>query len=168
MISSDKIQALLVDNAPNPTLTERLQSFRIDTSATCVLVLSHSGHVIDRAGDTGGLELSGISALVAANFMAGMELARLLGNGSIFKTSFHEGSTYNIYAHSIDDDFLLAIIFGQKSKQGVIRFYANKLVEDLGSLLVDEMLPSMESLDEGFSEAVEIGLDNLFRPVRKS
>jgi hypothetical protein len=26
----------------------------------------------------------------------------------------------------------------------------------------------MESLDEGFSEAVEIGLDNLFRPVRKS
>lgn len=144
-------------------ITEQLQLFRADTAARCVLVLSQSGHVLDVVGDTADLDTSSISALVAANFMAGVELARLLGNDSVFKTSYHEGPHYNIYAHSIDSNFLLAIIFGQESKQGVVRFYVNKLVDDLAPLLVAEGLPSMAFLDQEFSQAVRGDLDELFQ-----
>lgn len=152
----------LVPLAAKRPLTERLLQFRTNTGARCVLVLSNSGHVLEAVGDTADLDVNGISALVAANFMAGVELARLLGNDSVFKTSYHEGPNYNIYAHSIDSNFLLAIIFGQESKQGVVRFYVNKLVEDAAPLLANEMLPSMSALDEGFSEAVNADLDALF------
>ena len=147
------------------SIIQRLQLFRTNTAARCVLVLRQSGHVLDVAGDTADLDLGGISALVAANFMAGIELARLLGNDSVFRTSLHEGPNYNIYAHSIDSNFLLAIIFGQESKQGVVRFYVNKLVEDLAPLLADEITPSMSSLDAEFSEELRSGLDDLFTGV---
>ena len=143
-------------------LSDCLKEFRTNTGARCVLVLSNSGHVIETAGDTADLDTNGISALVAANFLAGVELARMLGNKSVFKRSYHEGPNYNIYAYGIDDNFLLAIIFGRESKQGIIRFYVGKLVDDLMPLLAVEKLPSMESLDDEFSQSVSADLDSLF------
>ena len=86
----------------------------------------------------------------------------MLGNASVFKTSYHEGPNYNIYAHGIDENFLLAIIFGQECKQGVVRFYTAKLVEELTPLLATQEPPSMELLDREFSQAVSVDLDNLF------
>jgi predicted regulator of Ras-like GTPase activity (Roadblock/LC7/MglB family) len=160
-IQAEETRPPIQSQAKQP-ITEILAQFRADTAVRCVLILSQSGHVLDVVGDTDSLDLSSISALVAANFMAGIELARLLGNESVFKTSYHEGPNYNIYAHSIDSNFLLAIIFGSESKQGIVRFYTTKLVEDLAPLLTEEMLPSMEALDVEFSQAISVNLDSLF------
>ncbi len=152
----------IIQKRSKKVLSDCLKQFRTNTGARCVLVLSNSGHVIETAGDTADLDTNGISALVAANFLAGVELARLLGNKSVFKRSYHEGPNYNIYAYGIDSNFLLAIIFGRESKQGIIRFYVGKLVDNLMPLLAVEKLPSMESLDDEFSQSVNADLDNLF------
>lgn len=144
------------------TISERLNYFRSDVGAECVLLLSKSGHLIDKAGDVKTHDISGISALVVANFMAGIELARMLGNNSVFKTSYHEGPNHNIYAHDIDGNFMLATICGLKSKQGMVRFYTGKLIEELKPILANEVLPSMESLDEEFSQTLAEDLNSLF------
>lgn len=155
-------------------LTDRLQQYRANTNARCVLVLSKSGHIMDIVGDTSDLDTNSISALVAANFMAGIELlGRMLGNDSVFKTSYYEGPNYNIYAHSIDSNYLLAIIFSHESKQGVIRFYVNKLIEDLIPILRDKVMFSQNvttnSLEEGFSQGMISDLDKLFAvPIKSS
>jgi DNA-binding response OmpR family regulator len=151
-------------------LTKRLQHFRANTNARCVLVLSKSGHIMDMVGDTTDLDTNSISALVAANFMAGIELlGKILGNESVFNTSYYEGPNYTIYANSIDSNYLLAIIFGRESKQGVIRFYVNKLIEDLVPILRDKVSfsqnVSTDTLDIDFSQEMKSDLDKLFGAV---
>lgn len=136
-----------------------IQNLQVNTNARCVLLLSAGGFTIDMAGQTNGLDIAGISALVAANFMAATELARMLGNNSVFKSSYHEGPDYNIYAYDINGDCLLAVIFGTESKTGMVRYYTNKVVEELTPFLQKEN--NHNHAIEGLSEAVGLELEQL-------
>ena len=131
-------------------------------NAHCVFVISSSGHLVDQCGDTSALDIDSISTLIAANFMASIELSSLLGSSTSFKASYHEGTDYNIYAHAIDGDFLLAVIFGKESKQGIVQFYAQKLASYLAPLLVEQGLSSTHELDNIFLQALNEKLDDLF------
>lgn len=146
--------------SPQKTVPELLQKLRIDTGASCVLLISSGGNAVEIAGHTTGLDVVSVSALVAANFMAASELARLVGNGSVFRSSYHEGPDYDIYAHDINGSFLIAVIFGTKSKTGLVRFYTSETVEKLMPLL-DEETAYIE-LDEDLSPAIDKELEQLF------
>ncbi|MCA9934256.1 MAG: response regulator [Ardenticatenaceae bacterium] len=112
-----------------------IDDLKVHANARAVLLLSASGYTLGSAGQIHEPDIAGIGALVAANFMAATELAKLLGNNSIFKSSYHEGPNYNIYAHGINEDYLLAVIFGSESKTGMVRYYATKAVDELKPLL---------------------------------
>ena len=115
---------------------KELQRLQADTGARCVILLSSSGYPIRTSGQTGGLDISSLSALVAANFLAAAELARLLGRGTVFKSSYHEGhdaANDNIYAYAIDQDYLLAVVFGAESKPGAVWFYTKQTASTLGA-----------------------------------
>ncbi len=118
-----------------PSVTVLLQNLRIDTGARCILLLSDGGYPIEMAGDADGLDVSSISALVAANFLATAELARLLGDTSVFKASYQEGPDYNIYAYRVNESALITIIFGAESKSGIVRYYARKTADKIDPLL---------------------------------
>ena len=140
-----------------------LQELRVNTAARAILLLSSGGYLIEMAGDSGELDISSICALVAANFMATSELARLLGDNSVFKSSYHEGPSYNIYAYRINEEILLAVIFGSESKSGVVRYYTKKTTEEIIPLLdsLDET-PEGFQLEDDFGDTVDSELDNLF------
>lgn len=114
---------------------DSLQTLRTNIGAWCVLLLSSGGYPIEKAGHTNTLDVSSIGALVAANFMAAAELAKLLGSGSVFKSSYHEGDDYNIYAYKVSDDLLLAVIFGPDTKPGLVWFYTKQTAAELVPLL---------------------------------
>ena len=149
------------DPFANSPLYSPLETLRVNTNARCVLLLSASGHTVELAGDGSDLEIASVSALVAANFMAASELARLLGNDSVFKSSYHEGLNYDIYAHDIDGQFLVAVIFGPESKAGLVRFYVNKTIKELPSLLTDDLF-TVDFSDSDISESIQDELDELF------
>lgn len=142
------------------SVTEHLQTLQINANARCVLLLTSSGYAVETVGQTSSLDVSSVSALVAANFIAAAELARLLGNDSVFKCSHHEGPNYDIYAHDVTGEFLLAVIFGSESKTGIVRFYTNEavtaLVPVLAGIAVNGPLP------DDFSTAVDSELAHLF------
>ncbi len=123
---------------------EHLAALQENTSARCVLLLSAGGYPVEVAGQTEGLDISVIGALVAANFMAAAELAKQFGSGSIFKSSYHEGTDYNIYAYDLTGDLLLAVIFDSRSRPGVVWFYTKQVAADL--------MPLVENPDEGATE----------------
>jgi len=158
---SKQLKAKIGLAAQQSTLFEPLNSLRVNTNARCILLLSSSGHLVEVVGQTSDLDISSVSALVAANFMAAAELAKLVGNSSIFKSSYHEGVNYDIYAHDINGKFLLAIIFGLESKVGLVRHYANKTVALLPPLLTDDLF-SVDFSDSDISETIQDDLDDLF------
>lgn len=136
-----------------------IYDLQINTNARAVLLLSAGGYMLGMAGHTQGLDIDGIGALVAANFMAASELAKLLGNDSVFKSSYHEGPDYDIYANDINGDVLLAVIFGSESKTGMVRYYATKAVDELKPLLVES---PKQDLPANMSADIAQGLDDLF------
>jgi hypothetical protein len=109
------------------------------------------------------LDISSVSALVAANFIAAAELARLLGNNtSIFKSSYHEGPDYNIYSHDINGHLLLAVIFGTESKPGAVWFYTKQAVTDLLPLVGEHfVLAGAVDMIDDLAVALDGELDRL-------
>ncbi|MCA9985434.1 MAG: response regulator [Anaerolineales bacterium] len=148
-------------------LQEPLATLQMDTNAHCVLLLRTEGYLLGKAGTNTSLDVSAVSALIAANYMAAVELARLLGNESKFKSSYHEGPDYDIYALAVDSDHLLAIIFGAKSKAGMVRYYAQKTASRLHKI-IDGIAPQSLGENDLATEAVDEALDLLFAetPVR--
>ena len=139
-----------------------LRILQANTSARCILLIDSSGYMVSAVGTTVGLDTTTISALVAANFTASTELANLLGSrDSIFKSSFFEGIDYNVYAYDINRQLLLAVIFGPRSKPGVVWYYTKQTAVDLAQLYENQ--PIQENLEDvDLSSAFEIELDNMF------
>ncbi len=150
---------LVVDDSAVENL---LQNLRTDTQARCVLLLSSGGYPVEVAGDSERLDISNLSALVAANFMAAAELAKMLGSGSIFKSSYHEGTDYNIYAYDLEGDLLLAVITDSDRKAGTVWFYTKQAAGELEPLLEDAMSTKSEEPVGDLTEGLDTALDDLF------
>ncbi len=143
----------------NEPLRQHLNRLQSDSGASCVLLLSASGYTIETAGFTSGMDTSNISALVAANFAASSELARILKSNSVFKSSFHEGPEYNIYAHDVDGEYLLVVIFGSETKPGAVWHYTKQTAAELAPLITDQNEVTIDSND--LAEAMNAELDQL-------
>jgi CheY-like chemotaxis protein/predicted regulator of Ras-like GTPase activity (Roadblock/LC7/MglB family) len=116
---------------------EHLQTLRTNTNALSVLLISAEGRPVEVVGHSDKLQASSVSTLVAAYFLAGTELAKLLGSSSVFKSSYHEGEDYQIYAYYVNKNFLLAVVFGTTIKPGVVWFYARQTAAKLAPLLAN-------------------------------
>ena len=143
-----------------------VRKLRLDTQGACALLLRAAGHLVVVDGATQNLDVSSIGALIAANFMAATELARLLGNKSVFKSSFHEGPDYDIYAYDINGDFLLAVIFGRGSKAGLVRHYTQETAVSLLPLLA-ELLKAPLDYSNDSPDTVDQDFDELFGLVEE-
>lgn len=141
-------------------IRKELDKLQANTGARTVILISSSGYPIETSGQTFGLDLSGVGALVAANFVAATELARMLGNNSIFKTSYHEGDDYNIYAYGLDSEFLLAVVFGQETKPGAVWLYTKQTAVTLNSML--DSMPKSDVMPDVGSGSFDAALDDLF------
>lgn len=173
--SIDKIRAIVRDAAQQTRVAQEppedvmqavfqstrahLRTLRSSTRARCVLLLSTSGYLFDVVGDTAGLDAAKVSALVAANFLAAAELADLFSNDSEFKSVNHEGNDYNIYSYGINDDVIIAVVFGDNCKPGAIWYYTKKTVKDLEPLLDD--IPAPRFVEDDFEQSFDAGFDDL-------
>jgi CheY-like chemotaxis protein len=120
----------------NQAVEQQLEMLRSKTGAHYVLLVSATGHPLRVVGETNRAKVSRLAAFVASNFLAVTELASLLGDHeSIFKSSYYEGSKYNIYAYDINGEFLLAVVFGTQGKPGTIWFYTKQVGAALAGLL---------------------------------
>lgn len=130
----------------NTAVIDPLKELQVNTNSRAILMLSTGGFLINMAGVVDDIDLDSMSALVAANFVAAAELAKLLGNTAVFESSINEGPTYSIYSYSINPDILLAIIFGAESKLGVVKHYTNKIKPELVALLAEDDEQNAEML----------------------
>ena len=120
---------------PDEAIRGHLEVLLVNASARTVLLLNEAGDPIHVVGQATDSEVASIGMFVAKNFMAAAELANTLGSRSIFKSSYYEGSDFNLYAYDVNSQFLLAVVFESGHKPGVVWFYAKQTAAALTELL---------------------------------
>lgn len=137
-------------------ISDILSELLSKSRARVVLFAEMNGYPVLHYGDLGNIELSNITALAAANFMATTEIAKIIGEPDIFNFIYQEGQHQNAYLCRVSEGYLLAIVFDAGVALGMIRIYANRAVERLNALI--------GSLSAGEAEAAEI-IDMEFRTL---
>lgn len=138
-------------------ILERLLS---DTRARCVLLITAAGYPVDSAGQTYGLHLPTLGALIAATYSAAAELASQLGNSSDFRASHHQGPDSDIYTYEVNKDLLLATVFGEESQAGAVWLFAKRAAAALNAQQPKETPPV--ALGAELTKQLEAQIDSLF------
>ena len=138
------------------------------SESNCNILIDKDGHPITQAGETEGIDLDTISALVAGSFAATREMARYIGEEE-FSVLFHQGKRDNIQLSLIMDRCILVTIFDDRTTIGMVRLYAkeatNKLSEIFREILSrkDAAPPDQEDgMGSDFGEAARGALDDVF------
>ncbi len=155
---------LILSGESFEAITRCLSDLRVKANAQCVFLITTEGQPVSIEGLTGRLDVDTLSTLMAGNFLAAHEIARLLGQKSIFKLSYHESDEHNIYSYSVEDRYLVIIVFGHETKPGLVWFYARQAVDELSDILARSRVEGQahEMLDADFGSSLSQQLDDLF------
>jgi len=141
---------------------EKLKILQSYTGAQSVLLITSTGYPVAEIGHTDKLDVTTVATLVAANFLAAAELARMLDSDvSIFKSSYYEGDNYNIYSYDVNKQFLLVVIFDARSKPGVVWFYTKQAAAELSPMLVDQTKQFKWKAEDDVADTLEADLNEL-------
>ena len=144
----------------------KLESLKYDLGAMCILLADMQGQLLVNVGNTEGLELSTLLALLSGGFVTSAEIARQYGNGESLNLHFHEGSRYEMYSTNVGDGLFIAILYDrhvQTSRIGMVWLYTRRTVEDLlsyFSTLKDTV--SFQTLDDDFGSSLMAEIDSAF------
>ena len=142
---------------------KRIDQLKNDTDAFAIFLITMAGNVLESTGVTKDLDVNTLSALIAGNFMASSEIAKMLGRESNFRLSYHESDQHNIYSYGVGENYLLVTVFGGEVRPGVVWFYAQRAATDLAEILGKMEIedPINNSLEGIFTEEVEDELSNI-------
>ncbi len=140
-----------------------LANLRLDTGVRCLFVFSPEGYLVEEAGNTNGLDIEAIGALVAAEFAAAASLAIHIGNHLTFISNYHEGEDYSMYVHGMKDGLLVSI-FETGNSLGIVRYYTQKTLSLLEETLSTGILPPLDYFVDGtaFTNDMNDSIDQLF------
>ncbi|MDF1661256.1 MAG: roadblock/LC7 domain-containing protein [Planctomycetota bacterium] len=143
-------------------IDKALINYQTLSKSKCNILVDIEGHAVTKVGDTEGIDLETIAALVAASFAATKEVAKILGQTE-FTTLTHQGKVESIQLTLIGQRTILATIFDSKTTIGMVMFYTKELVERL-VVIFDEIGNRKQEIrfEEGFGNDVSDVLDDLF------
>lgn len=145
-------------------LQAQLEHLRKDSAGRAILLMDSAGRLLTLVGDAPQFDLTTFVSLMAADFCATRELARLLGEES-FHTVYHQGEDTSLYLTQVTEGTLLAVVFDRDTTLGLVRYAVRRALSSLGASIrqgyedaaVDEV-----SLGEGFRGEALGRLDQLF------
>lgn len=102
--------------------------------AVAAFLTDYTGNVLAQRSDRDSGTVQTIAALSAGAFCATRELAALVGERSFHAIS-HQGDDTCIYVRSIAGQFLLLVLYGRGTTEGLVKLYVRRLAETLEPLL---------------------------------
>lgn len=93
--------------------------------ARCALLVLQDGRPLAHRGQTEGIDLDALCALIAGSFATTREIARLLGEPE-FTVMFHQGESEHIHNLLVDADTILTVVFDDRTTIGMTRLYAKE------------------------------------------
>ncbi|MCA9985432.1 MAG: roadblock/LC7 domain-containing protein [Anaerolineales bacterium] len=136
-----------------------------------VMITDISGRLILYHGRLSLAQGTGLGALSAGGFAAGVEIGNFLGlrRGKRFNQLLLEGDAANLYITRVGDELLLITAFTQQTTLGMVRIFVDQSRKEL-MVLVEEAIKARElaehdsslAVGDGFSADVGRQLDELF------
>lgn len=117
-------------------ITSLLNSFVAETHVHCVLLCDRSGRLLLKSGETGSMDNVTFASLVAGDFAASDQLARLLGEDE-FASLYHAGEGRSMYLADVSGYSILAAVFDARTTLGMIRLKSRTTVPRLVALFDD-------------------------------
>lgn len=145
-----------------------LNTFLGETHANCALLCDRSGRLLIKTGDTGAMDNITFASLVAGDFAASDQLARLLGEEE-FSSLYHAGEGRSMYLADVSGYSILAAVFDGRTTLGLIRLKSRATVPRLVELF-EEMAGRPGAgegigMDENWMSEAEDEIDRLFGDI---
>jgi predicted regulator of Ras-like GTPase activity (Roadblock/LC7/MglB family) len=106
----------------------------IKAGVNTVLLIDGAGNVVASCGyKSSKLDTTSLAALVAANFGASSEIARIIGEED-FSLLFHKGKKDSIHFARVSPDLILITIFGDNVSLGLIRLRVAQLSQAIQTI----------------------------------
>ena len=121
--------------------------------AEAVAVCDIGGYVLGEDTRDKNESIANAAALAAGSFAATNELAQLIGEPG-FKSISHRGRKSGIVISSLCEGYLILVILGQKSVEGLVRLFLKKVTPQLASLIAETTGQSAE--DAGHAAEFEV------------
>jgi predicted regulator of Ras-like GTPase activity (Roadblock/LC7/MglB family) len=115
-------------------LNVAIADFVVQADAAEALLTDNTGNVLAQRSDRDAGTVQTIAALCSGAFCATKELAKLVGERTFLSIS-HQGEEKCIYVRSLADQFLLLVLFGRGTTEGLVKLYVRHLAETLEPLL---------------------------------
>ena len=156
MASFDKdLSKFQVNEEDTAQISACLQRLLADTGATYTMVVDRSGQIIAWESDSDRPEMTHLGALLAATYASTQEIARILNEDS-FRTLLQEGLREKIITETIEDHWLLVVIFDHQAHLGLIKVLTKRTTSILANIL-------------GVARSREVGTtSSLSRPLLKA
>jgi predicted regulator of Ras-like GTPase activity (Roadblock/LC7/MglB family) len=124
--------------------------------------MDSAGRLLTLVGDTPQFDLTTFVSLMAADFCATRELARVLGEQS-FHTVFHQGDEYSLYLTQVTEGTILAAVFDRTTTLGLVRYAVRRALPSLGRAIREGYGDQRDvNLEDGFTDQVLSRVDQLF------
>ncbi|MGQ0562056.1 MAG: roadblock/LC7 domain-containing protein [Gemmatimonadota bacterium] len=143
-----------------------LNAFVTDSQAYCAAVVDRSGRLINLTGDAGAMDNLTFASLVAGDFAASDQLARLLGEEE-FSSLYHAGEGRSMFLADVAGWGILVALFDGKTTLGMIRLRSKTLVPKLAEVFETiaarpQVSAATPGMDNSWVTEAEDEIDKLF------
>lgn len=129
-----QISRLVVVEEDRVQISSCLQRLMADSGATYSMVIDKSGQILAWESDEVRPEMVHLGALLAATYASTQEMARILKEDS-FKTLLQEGLKEKIVTETVQDRWLLVVIFDHQAHVGLVKVLARRSSAVLANIL---------------------------------
>lgn len=114
-----------------------ITSFARETEVEAIIISDTTGNVVSICAAANDKPYSNAAALAAATLAATSELARIIGEPG-FRSISHRGQKNGILIQALNKDFLILVILGSNSVEGMVRLLLKKIENQLTAVLAEK------------------------------
>lgn len=128
------LTTLVVGDEETAQIAACLQRLLTDTGASYSMVLDRAGQILAWESDNERPEMIHLGALLAATYASTQEMARILKEDG-FRTLLQEGMREKIFTETVQDQWLLVVIFDHRVHVGLVKVLAKRASDILSNIL---------------------------------
>jgi len=125
---------LVVGEEESAMIQKCLQRLMDETGATYCMLLDRAGQVLAWEGDALEAEMLHLGALLAGTYASSREMARLLKEDN-FRVLVQEGMKEKIFTETVEDRWLLVVVFDHQAHLGLVKVLAKRATQSLSTIL---------------------------------
>ena len=129
------LTSLIVGSEHADAITLCLNRLMDETGASHIMLLDRAGQILSWQGaDARQVEMMHLGALLAGTYATSREMARLLKEDG-FRVLVQEGMREKIFTETVEDRWLLVVVFDHQAHLGLVKVLAKRATQALAGIL---------------------------------